>query len=40
MALPWGKKDVMLSHIEKISEKDIGLFLGRLRIPDSNNFKD
>ena len=39
-ALPWGKKDVMLSHIEKISEEDIGLFSGRLRISDSNNFKD
>ena len=39
-ALPWGKKDVMLSHIRKISEKDIGLFSGRLRISGSNNFRD
>jgi len=31
-SLPWGKKDVMLSHITKISEKNMGLFSGRLRI--------
>ena len=38
--LPWGKKDVMLSHITKISEKNMGLFSGRLRISGSNNFRD
>ncbi len=38
--LPWGKKDVRLSHIRKISEKNIGLLSGRLRISGSNNFRD
>ena len=38
--LPWGKKDVKISHVRKISEKKIGLFSGRLRISGSNNFKD
>ena len=38
--LPWGKKDVKLSNIRKISEKNIGLFSGRLRISGSNNFRD
>ena len=38
--LPWGKKDVKLSHIRKISEKKMGLFSGRLRISGSNNFRD
>ena len=38
--LPWGKKDVLLSHITKISEKNMGLFSGRLRISGSNNFRD
>jgi len=26
--LPWGKKDVKLSHVKKISEKNMGLFSG------------
>ncbi|MBC8515766.1 MAG: hypothetical protein ISR81_07115 [Nitrosopumilus sp.] len=39
-ALPWGKKDVKLSHIRKVSEKNMGLFSGRLRISGSNNFRD
>ncbi len=39
-ALPWGKKDVMLSHIRKVSEKKMGLFSGRLRISGSSNFRD
>jgi hypothetical protein len=34
------RKDVMLSHIKKISEKNMGLFSGRLRISGSNNFRD
>ena len=38
--LPWGKKDVKLIHIKKISEKNMGLLSGRLRISGSNNFKD
>ena len=38
--LPWGKKDVKLSHIKKVSEKTMGLFSGRLRISGSNNFRD
>jgi len=38
--LPWGKKDVMLSHIRKVSEKNMGLLSGRLRISGSNNFRD
>lgn len=38
--LPWGKKDVRLQHIQKISEKNMGLFSGRLRISGSNNFRD
>ena len=39
-ALTWGKKDVKLSHIRKVSEKNMGLFSGRLRISGSNNFRD
>ncbi len=38
--LPWGKKDVKLSHIKKISEKNMGLISGRLRISGSSNFRD
>ncbi|WP_179361113.1 hypothetical protein [Nitrosopumilus cobalaminigenes] len=38
--LPWGKKDVMISHIRKVSEKKMGLFSGRFRISGSNNFRD
>ena len=38
--LPWGKKDVKITHVRKISEKKMGLFSGRLRISGSNNFKD
>ena len=38
--LPWGKKDVMLLHIRKISEKNIGLSSGQLRISGSSNFRD
>jgi hypothetical protein len=37
--LPWGKKDVKLSHIRKVSEKNMGLF-GRLRVSGSSNFRD
>ena len=38
--LPWGKKDVKLSHIKKVSEKNMGLLSGRMRISGSNNFRD
>jgi hypothetical protein len=38
--LPWGKKDVKLSHIRKVSEKKMGLFSGRLRLSGSSNFRD
>jgi len=38
--LPLGKKDVMLSHIRKVSEKNIGLSSGQLRISGSSNFRD
>ena len=38
--LPWGKKDVMLSHIKEVSEKNIGLSSGQLRISGSSNFRD
>jgi hypothetical protein len=37
--LPWGKKDVKISHIKKISERNLGLS-GRLRVSGSNNFRD
>ena len=38
--LPWGKKDVKLSHVKKISEKNLGLSSGRLRVSGSYNFRD
>jgi len=38
--LPWGKKDIKLSHIRTVTEKKMGLFSGRLRISGSNNFRD
>ena len=38
--LPWGKKDIKLFHIKKISEKKMGILSGRLRISGSNNFRD
>ncbi|HUU47896.1 MAG TPA: hypothetical protein VMW55_03835 [Nitrosopumilaceae archaeon] len=38
--LPWGKKDVMLSHIIKISERKIGIFSGKGRISGTGNFRD
>ena len=37
--LPWGKKDVMISHISKVSEKNMGVSK-RFRISGSNNFRD
>jgi hypothetical protein len=38
--LPWGKKDIVISHINKVSERKMGLFSGRLRISGTNNFRD
>ena len=38
--LPWGKKDVMISHIRKVSEREMGLSSGRLRISGTSNFRD
>ena len=38
--LPWGKKDVKLIHIRKVSEKNMGLLSGRLRISGTRNFRD
>ena len=38
--LPWGKKDVKLSHVKKISERNLGLSSERLRVSGSNNFRD
>jgi len=37
--LPWGKKDVMISHVRKVSEKKMGISR-RMRISGSNNFRD
>jgi hypothetical protein len=34
------QKRCKLSHIKKISEKNMGLFTGRLRVSGSNNFRD
>jgi len=38
--LPWGKKDVMISHIKRVSESEMGLSSGRLRISGTSNFRD
>ena len=38
--LPWGKKDVMISHIKRVSEREMGLSSGRLRISGTSNFRD
>ena len=38
--LPWGKKDVNISHVKKISERKIGMSSGRLRISGTSNFRD
>lgn len=38
--LPWGKKDVMLSHINKVSERKMGRFSGKSRISGTGNFRD
>jgi rubredoxin len=38
--LPWGKKEVKIDHIKKISEKKMGTFSGKLRISGTGNFRD
>ena len=38
--LPWGKKEVKIEHIKKISEKKMGVFSGRHRISGTSNFRD
>ena len=39
-SLPWGKKEVKIKHIKKISEKNMGTFSGKLRISGTGNFRD
>ncbi len=38
--LPWGKKDVKIAHIRKISEKSMKTFSGKYRISGTGNFRD
>ncbi|MFB5608527.1 MAG: hypothetical protein ACE5RI_10595 [Candidatus Nitrosomaritimum yanchengensis] len=38
--LPWGKKEVKVQHIKKISERKIGTFSGKHRISGTGNFRD
>ena len=38
--LPWGKKNVNVSHVKKISERKMGMYSGRLRISGTGNFRD
>ena len=38
--LPWGKKDVMIKHVIRVSERKMGLSSGRLRISGTGNFRD
>ena len=38
--LPWGKKEVKIKHIKKISEKKMGTFSGKHRISGTGNFRD
>ena len=38
--LPWGKKEVKISHIKKISEKKLGIFSGKHRVSGTGNFRD
>ena len=38
--LPWGKKDVMIEHVIRVSERKMGLSSGRLRISGTGNFRD
>ncbi|MDH3277517.1 MAG: hypothetical protein OEL77_03755 [Nitrosopumilus sp.] len=38
--LPWGKKEVKIGHIKKISEKRMGIFSGKNRVSGTGNFRD
>ena len=38
--LPWGKKEVKIEHIKKISERKMGVFSGKHRISGTSNFRD
>ena len=38
--LPWGKKEVKIEHIKKISEKKMGTLSGKHRISGTGNFRD
>lgn len=38
--LPWGKKEVKIDHIKKISERKMGNFSGKHRISGTGNFLD
>jgi len=38
--LPWGKKEVKINHIQKISERKMGTFSGKNRISGTGNFRD
>lgn len=38
--LPWGKKEVKIDHIKKISERKMGTFSGKHRISGTGNFRD
>jgi hypothetical protein len=38
--LPWGKKEVKVKHITKISERRMGRFSGKNRISGTGNFRD
>ncbi|MFQ5440451.1 MAG: hypothetical protein ACE5DL_03210 [Nitrosopumilaceae archaeon] len=38
--LPWGKKEVKIEHIKKISERKMGTFSGKNRISGTGNFRD
>jgi hypothetical protein len=38
--LPWGKKEVKFSSINKINERKLGTFTGKHRISGTGNFRD
>jgi len=39
-SFPWGKKQVKLSSIKKISERKLSTFSGKYRISGTGNFRD
>ena len=38
--LPWGKKEIKIEHVKKISERKMGTFSGKYRISGTGNFRD